>query len=290
MAMLKRVISIRRLLLALFIAAGGLLAAGVSCNNPGGSGGNLLGLGQKKGDRWTIRCVRISGRGHAQQAEALAQALRQVPQLRAKDVRVVADDQGSTIYYGEYYKVASPTTGLLAFPEQYQRDIELIRSLSYNRTSTPFFTAQPELMDSGPVLGHPEWDVMNAQGTHTLMIGVFYNTPTFSQRRETAEEYVKLLRDEGFKAYYYHEPVKSFVFVGDFTADDIVRTPEGPRFGPRVEQLIARREEEFRHFTENGHQLNYRAADGRMVPALSELVPLPRHDKPVSEAGPVFPE
>jgi len=289
-AMFQRVMRSRPLILALLAAAGGLLAGAAGCNNPGGPGGNLFGLGQKQGERWTIRCVRIHGPGHARQAEVLAQALRKVPQLSARNVRVVADAESSTLYYGEYYKVASPTTGLLAFPEEYQRDIELIRSLSYDQTSTPFFTAQPELMDSGPVLGHSEWDIANARGTHTLMVAVFYNTPTFAQRREAAEEYVKLLREEGFTAYYCHEPVKSFVFVGDFTAEDIIRTPEGPRLGPRVEQLIARREEEFRWFTENGHQLKYRGPDGRMAPARSELIPVAREDRRGSPAGPVFPE
>ncbi|MBI4580778.1 MAG: hypothetical protein HY718_13810 [Planctomycetes bacterium] len=227
-------------------------------------------------ERWTIRCCRVESPGHAQEAGTLATMLRQVKQLNPKLVRVATDATGSTIYYGEYRRVESKATGQLVFPPEYQRDVEFIRALSYDGVSTPFFTAQPESVDAGPPSAHPEWEATNAKGTHSLLIAVFYNTPTFSERKQAAEQYVELLRQDGFAAYYYHEPVKSFAFVGDFTTTDIVRTPEGPRPGPRVEQMIARREEEFRHFTENGHLRKHLDGSGRETVPFSQVVPMPR--------------
>ncbi len=263
----------------LFLSASVILSTFLTgCQNSQRPAGSLFGPSADS-ERWTIRCRRCEEPDHVQQAETLANMLRKVKQLDPKKVRVATDATGSTIYYGEYRRVASSNSGELAFPPEFQRDVELIRSLAYDSASVPpFFTAQPEAMDSGPVTGHPEWDARNAPSTHSLLVGVFYNTPTFSQRKEAAEQYVEILRKDGFPAYYYHEQVKSFVFVGDFTAADIVQTPEGPKPGPRVEQMIARREAEFRHFTENGFIRKHIEGAGHEVIPLTQVVRLPKKD------------
>jgi len=266
-----------RIVLAACAAAvltGWLVTAG--CRNTGGNSVNIF-TQAADSERWSIRCRHIEDPGHPRQAELLADMLRKVKQLDPKAVRVASDATGSTVYYGQYRRVPSAVTGQLAFPPEFQKDIELIRSLSYDGVSTPFFTAQPELVYSGPPSRHPEWEATNAKGTHSLLIAVFYNTPTFKQRHEVAEQYVELLRQDGFPAYYYHEPVKSFVFVGDFTAADIIATPEGPRPGPRVEQMIARRPEEFRQFTENGHIRKFIQGNKSIAPP-TRLVPMPSKD------------
>ncbi len=236
-------------------------------------------------ERWTIRCGTFTPADVPDPVafgQALADMLRQVRGLRPHDVRVVTSGNTCTIYYGQYVKVASPRTGQLVFPEKFQQDMQLIRSLVYNQTATPFLRAQPELIVPDRPPGAEQWDVAHVRGTHSLLIAVFYNTPTFSERRSAAEEYVRLLRQAGYAAYYYHEPVKSFVFVGDFDATDIVQTPEGPRYGPRVEQLIASNEAEFRHFTENGHIRLHHTPDGQVVRPETRLMPVPR---PTGESG-----
>jgi hypothetical protein len=262
----------------LWAFAGMMVLLGAGCENKPGQPVNLFDAGGGS-EKWTIRCRRMEGPGHVEQVEMLAKMLRQVKQLKADQVRVVSDANGSTVYYGQYRRVASSTSDQLAFPPEFLKDIEFIRSLSYGPGSSPFLTAQPELIDTTSASKHPEWEATNSAGTHSLLIAVFYNTPTFSQRKETAEQYVELLRQDGFPAYYYHEAVKSFVFVGDFTAQDIVNTPEGAKPGPRVEQMIARREDEFRHFTENGHFRKSIEAPGKEVIPLTQVVPMPRKDQ-----------
>jgi len=252
-----------------------LISAG--CEGTGQTGGGpSLFSPANQGERWTICCRRLSAPGHAQAAEMLGTMLRQVKQLNPQAVRVVTGPIESAVYYGEYRRVpARPGSDDLAFPPEYQRDIALIRSLT-DGVSTPFLAAQPELIESpGARSEHPEWEATNAKGTHSLLIAVFYNTENFQQRKEVAEQYVSMLREEGFPAYYYHEPVKSFVFVGDFTEQDVIITPEGRKPGPRVEQLIARREEEFRYFTQNGHIIKYIEGPGREISPPSQIVPLP---------------
>lgn len=262
--------------LALAALAGWFITAG--CEGTGGSAGTNLFAPAGDTEKWTIRCCRIEEPDHVQKAESLAAMLRQVKQLNPKAVRVATDETGSSVYYGEYRRVASAkSSDQLVFPPEQQKDIAFIRSLS-DGISTPFRAAQPEPVNTGEPSAHPEWEATNAPATHSLLVAVFYNTESFNQRKEIAEQYVGMLRAEGFPAYYYHEPVKSFVFVGDFSASDIIVTPEGNKPGPRVEQLIARREDEFRHFTENGHVRTFYEGMGKQVAPLTQVYPLPRKE------------
>lgn len=250
------------------------------CDGTGRSAGP--GLFGPAGDpeKWAIRCLRLEGPDHAQTAEALAGMLRQVKELNARAVRVSSDETGSSVLYGEYRRVpAGRGSDQLVFPPDYQRDIALIRSLT-NGLSTPFLGAEPQLVDSGRQSERPEWEATRASATHSLLVAVFYNTEGFQQRKEVAEQYTAMLREEGFTAYYYHEQVKSFVFVGDFNASDVVLTPEGPRPGPRVEQLIARREAEFRYFTQNGHIHKVVEGPDRLISPPTQVVRLPKEKSP----------
>ncbi|NLX13977.1 MAG: hypothetical protein GXY44_10045 [Phycisphaerales bacterium] len=247
------------------------------CDSPGNSGGLFRSL-QGKQDRWTICCLRVSILDHEAICNQYADLLRRVRELDAGKVRVVSDATSSAVYYGEYTKISEPQTDRLIFPTQYQRDIELIRRLS-SGNSTPFFGAQPELLERGDAPRHPQWSVFNASGQYTLHIAVFYNTGTFDQRREAAEQYVGALREAGFSAYFYHGMVKSHVFVGDFEEADIIHTPEGVHWGPRVEEFVSNNEAEFRHTTENGVIRKRRMPDGQFVAPQSVLRQVPRADE-----------
>lgn len=265
----------------------GLLLTG--CDTPPGSGGNTGGnasSGAGKSifapstsgkERWSIRALHTSAPGHEVSAQRLADELKRTPGVQPGKVRVVTDTTGSTIYYGEYVKVAaSNNSSRLVFPPEYQRDIEGIRRLIINQT-TPFFYAEPEMIDKPAPSARSEFDVANARGAYTLYVAVFYNTPGFDQRREAAEQYVKLLRDAGISAYYRHEEVRSYVFVGDFDYSDVIAERTGEiHYGPRVQAFINQRPQEFQHLTENGHVVRYSSGSGQMVPPQSYLVPVPR--------------
>ncbi len=259
---------------------GGAAGVGGGSSTGGGSttgGGSLFAPAPSSKERWTIRALHTSAPGHQAYVLRLAEELKRAPGLKPNRVRIVADATGSSIYYGEYVKIASPAEpDRLVFPADYQRDIDMIRRLIINQT-TPFFYAEPELVDKPPQPQVSEFDVSRARGTYTLYVAVFYNTPGFDQRREAAEQYVALLRQEGYSAYYRHEDVRSYVFVGDFTNEDIVAEPGGAvHYGPRVEALINQRPEEFRHLTENGHLVKYPTPSGQLAPPQSYLVPVPR--------------
>jgi hypothetical protein len=262
------------------------LAAGGCDNSSGQFGGGLIRESQAGKEQWTIRCTRLVTPDHREWGRVLADLLGKVPGLKASNVRLTSDASGSTIYYGQYVKVASPT-GALVFPEQYQKDIELIRSLAY-RQQTPFFYAAPELMQASEpsAATGTVGEASTATGTHSLLIAVFYNTSSFTERKVAAEQYVQDLRSRGYPAYYYHEPLRSMVFVGDFTSADLTLDRDRRQvYGPRVEQFIARNPEEFRYQTENGHFMKRPMPDGTMAAPPSVLVPLPGKLVP-AEAAP----
>jgi len=264
------------------------LAAGGCENGPGQAGGVALFRDPQAGrEQWAIRCTRITAPNHRESARFLADLLGKVQGLRPGEVRVVSDAEGSTIYYGRYVKEASPDGGLV-FPKAYQRDIELIRSLTSRQfQSPPFLYAAPEMISSAEPSGPSgaAGDIATAKGSYSLLIAVFYNTPEFTQRKEAAEAWVKDLRERGYAAYYYHEPIRSFVYVGDFDASDLVQTRDGRLvYGPRVEELIARNPQEFQRQSENGLYIKRTLPDGTtgVPPAL--LLPVPGRTKAADAA------
>lgn len=255
----------------LILSATAWLAGG--CESSGGSG-NLLDFGSGNAEKWTIWCQRAEGPDRQVLANQLADLLKQTPGLKADKVRIVEQGGGYTIYYGQYVKVASKETGRLVFGPDYLRDLATIQRTTF--AGRPVFSfAKPEALGGKPATGNEQWDVANAKGKYTLQIGVFYNTPTFDARKEAAEEYVKLLRQDGFPAYFRHEEARSFVFVGDFDEDDVIKTGGQDQIGPRVERLIKQREEEFRYILENGYRIRHRMPDGQMMVPPSMLIPVP---------------
>lgn len=256
-----------------------LAMALIGCETTGGRGGLASGPKQRPGERWTIRCFRAEGSDRQRVAMQLAQAMKQVKGISASKVQVADDGRTATLYYGRYAKVPSGDSGRLVFPDEYQQDIALIQRIMIGGQAVFRYARPVPAPDSAaktPTTRGP-WDISQAHGAYSLLIGVFYNTPTFDQRIEAAEAYVQLLRQDGFKAYYRHEAVKSFVFVGDFEASDLIRTPTGGvEHGPRVDAFIARRPEEFSYLLENGYKVKRGTYGDELVVPPSYLVKVPR--------------
>jgi hypothetical protein len=259
----------------LLLLIGSTLAMVAGCDGTDFGPGPADGLdGQQISDRWTIHCRDFRGPQHVQASQQLAGMLKQVEGIDPTDVRLEHKSDHSAIYYGEYVKVRSEAGGELVFSPKFQEDIALLRRLVLNR-STPFRYAMPELIVRGK-LNEGDWCITNARGKYTLQIAVFYDTPTLTGRIENANAYVQSLRADNYPAFFWHDPMRSFVFVGEFDAEDVVPTPEGPRFGPEIQRFIDRNADEFSYFTENGFYRKTPGPDGKMVPTPSMLVEIPR--------------
>lgn len=255
----------------------GALLLGSGCDTVGNSGGAWTAQPGPGAEKWTINCLRSSAPNHVELCNGLADLLRKTNGIDPKAVRVQSDALGSTIYYGEYTRVPG-AGGQLVFPPKMQQDIERIRLLTYNQT-LPFGLAAPESLGGDAAGGgQGQYNLTTARGKYSLLIAVFYNTPTFNQRREVAEQYTQQLRSEGVEAYVFHELVKSYVFVGSFGADALTPLPNGTwQVSKEVQDFAAARAgEEFLYLMENGYRQKRLGPDGESILVPSQLMPVPR--------------
>jgi hypothetical protein len=201
------------------------------------------------GEPWTILCLETYGPEGRDPAELLAGALRNAKGLEPDSVRLVHDGESHRLYYGTYYRDRDPDTGEYRIPLELRRDMTYIRQLASGQTY-PFLHCLPVPRDADHV-GPPEWDLSRAPGDYTLLVAVYADMP---ERREAAVEHVKLLREQGEEAYYYHHLSKSHVCVGSFV--DSSAASYG-RAVPRIDDptlRIARRKHP--HFIYNGQYIS----------------------------------
>lgn len=190
-----------------------LLVSAGGCEGTGRIGGLRTGPEE---DVWAIRCVTWQGPDRFQRAQAYAEALKRVPGLKPELVQVVSDEEGATLFYGRYRRMYGTDDAAQRYKPNHLRDLELIRALRFQRDEVwPFILAT---MDVLPTFRsqHPEWDLNEVDGYWALHVAVFYNTEDFRSRRSAAEEYCRLLREQGEQAYFHHGTEKSSVYVGTY--------------------------------------------------------------------------
>lgn len=216
---------------------------------------------------YSIRCLSFTGPDHMQRARVAEKTLKAVQGLRADQVRVVSGDESSTLYYGTFRRTGE--IGKDSYAPDPKREIELIRQLSTasrdsngaERIDWPFKHATLEPLPTRGA-GKPEWDLTGAKGYWAWHVAVFYNDGEFRQRKTAAEEYCKLLRQQGEEAYFHHGAVRSSVVIGLFpkaALQDVQR--KNPLTGkvefvnkivdPKMQALAARYPDNL----ENGHRM-----------------------------------
>jgi hypothetical protein len=174
-------------------------------------------------DVWAIQCRTIHGPNRVQLARSYAEALRKVDGIKPDLVQVFHEADESTVYYGRYRRRYDARSGEESFRPNHLRDLDLIRRLSLStpdatmgsRTVWPFRNATMDTLPTGRGR-HPEWYLTRAPGYYSLQVAVFYNTEGMRRRKYAAEEYCRILREQGEEAYYHHGVVNSIVCVGAF--------------------------------------------------------------------------
>ncbi len=203
-----------------------LLLAGCA---PDGSGGSWL---EPQGERWTIECLELYGATAQQDAEAIADALRNTRGIDSKKVWVLAEPDRALIYYGTYYFKSNEASGQREIPPQITRDRLMLKELADDQ-GRRFFLDSRMVPYPAPDVGNPAWDLRRAQGIYTLQVAVYFNTASMRDRKKAAAEKTRQLREQGYEAYYYHDVAQSMVTVGTFGEDALVDsskrfiTPEG---------------------------------------------------------------
>lgn len=250
------------------------------------SGGGLSRGVQSEEEVWAIRCITLQGPGRFERAEAYAQALKKVARLKPNLVQVLSDQDGTSVFYGRYRRLYG--TGPFYKPNQLP-DLETIRALRFSEDNVwPFILAS---MDVLPTFSsaHPEWNLEDADGYWALHVAVFYNTDGMRSRRSAAEEYCRVLREEGEEAYFHHSAVNSSVYVGTYPEGAVVTMKqENPLAGTvsvrrkMVDPRMLEAQKRFPCSLHNGHRLYEIVRDPatekvrKRLPALSFPVIVPR--------------
>lgn len=234
--------------------------------------------GLENEDIWEIRCGSARGNERFRIANSYAEALKKVKGLKADLVRVIEESGAATVYYGRYerrYKDLGAADAYTYSPDP-AKDLQLIRSLSLSvpdprggeKLLWPFSLAT---LEASPVVStaNAEWELTRAAGHWSLQVAVFYNTDRMTQRKFAAEEYCKILRQDGEEAYFYHGAVNSSVFVGAFPKAAIrTETRENPLTGVlevksrMVDAKLLALQKKFPHNLHNG-AIAYERVRGR---------------------------
>ena len=254
---------------------------------------------RKAGDKeiWTIECRVCTGRGHAAEAETYAKSLRAVRELKPNLVSILSEKDRSRVIYGRYELKYVRAGGNEVVVEQkntqIQNDLKFIKQLASGEVH-PFLTARTMAMPTEDV-GPPEWDLRTAKGAYSLHVGVTYATQELRDYKGAAVEWVRMLRQDGHEAYYYHDPdsQKSDICVGTFGADAMVKERDGTHhYSDAVLRLQSKGD--LRYNLENGHKV-WRTTGptydktGKMISPggrsanQSFLVKIPGRDVPVAQ-------
>lgn len=262
------------------------------CESAGPAGGPTL-SGPRDEEVWAIRCITLHTPDRFRQADAYAAALKKVPGLRADQVQVISDDDGTAVFYGRYRREYGPGGPLDTFKPDARRDLETIRGLRFLGAEVwPFILATMDVLPTYRP-ARPEWNLAEAEGTWALHVAVFYNTDEFRTRRSAAEEYCALLRERGESAYYHHGAVNSSVYIGPFPFHAVTEVRQDDPLTGRVtttyrivdpEMVEAQRR--FPISLHNGHTLYevLRDASGGVrsrLPAPSFPVVIPKAPRPI---------
>lgn len=188
---------------------------------PGGGGGLRLGNPGIDEDAWAIRCIGVSGQQRFTQSKSLADSLRKSGGVRADLVQIFDEDGVSSIYYGRYVRDFDER-GAERFRPDPSKDLNYIRSLSFQLSDAPVWPFVHATMAALPTVSKfAEWELTRAPGYWSLQVAVFYNTEDMKSRKTAAEEYCRLLRQQGEEAYFHHGDLNSCVFIGAFPKEAI---------------------------------------------------------------------
>lgn len=236
-----------------------------------------------RGPAWTILALELQGPTAARDVQRFAETLKSTPGIRRDDVFVREEAGSARLYYGSYRWPEEKKGGRGPMPKQLHDDLAMLKQLGDSAGGRYFLRAMPVRMPTANV-GKPEWALTNAKGLYTLQVGVFEPTGDFTEYKEAAYEFCKLLREQGHEAYYHHTDAASMVTVGSFGKEAIIQPPRDKKAGPGAvavpvyaPAIIAMQQNELLKYNLLNGGIQYvRKPDGTRVPIVSRLVEIPK--------------
>lgn len=231
----------------------------LNSGGPGGDGGGAWGSsgGLAAETDWTIAVDAFEGRDREAVVQRKISELEKATLLRDWWTE---DSNGQTVlYFGRY---DSPQG------RQARADMRILKELAEDgrlAVEQPLLAFYPIEAQGGG--GQMDLRSVSGVGSYTLQIG-FYEG---EGRQKAAEEAAKVLRDDGFDAFFYHGPNLSQLTVGVFRDDEVRLVAANPGnmensklsmyYSPRVERL----RERFPNNLGNGRELIETVGDEKRV-------------------------
>lgn len=249
-------------------------------------------------DVWTIRCIELRGPTRDAAARTYVDALRHVKGLSPQSVYALNQGGATTVYYGRFERRYDARKKAESYDPDPMPVIKLIRSLSYlvpdasggQRPLWPFLEATLDNLPSADAAGsaRSDWNLSNVEGYYSLQVAVFYASEQMRQHRFAAEEYCRLLREQGREAYFHHGDAKSIVTVGTFP-ESAVQTVKQKDSLTGLTQFVTKivdpdmlaLQREFPYNLHDGHKF----VEKRFDPATGQQVREPDHSFPVIIPG-----
>lgn len=171
--------------------------------------------------RWTLFCKTFEGPARVEESKLAREAL--VKQTGDNNWYLIHGENESTLTFGFYRNVElEGTEGKdKKDAERAREDRKRIMAMqdAGGRTlfRTCFFVPADAPGDDGPA----EWNILNApkEAFWTLLIGKYIDNP---DRKKAAVDAVRLLRQQGVEAFYYHTARMSVVYVGQWPEASIL--------------------------------------------------------------------
>ncbi|MFP4144980.1 MAG: hypothetical protein ACOCTI_07115 [Phycisphaeraceae bacterium] len=194
---------------------------------------------------WAIHLASFDGKDRGEKATTFVRRLRE--ECGADGwVREIGEEVH--VYRGPFMQRRSDTA---------RAALRETRSLSvpgFGRLRDAEMTAVPDTETEA----ESPWDLSNYHNLYTLQIG-FYDDNYQGSRWKAAEEAVRVLREEGHEAYFYHGPVRSMVTIGLFDYDES-HDPQPAPYDPQVRidgpsETIRQLQEEFPYNLANGRTM-----------------------------------
>jgi hypothetical protein len=160
-----------------------------------------------KDAEWTILCGTFAGPDHASTARAVRSNL--IAQTKMPDWYIIHGQGQTTLYYGFYRSINDPKDAKES--ARAQNDRKTVAALADPSGARLFSTVILTKLDTPDPASPPEWDLTRAQGTYSLQIAVYKDSP---DRRAAAVQAVRDARAHGYDAYYFHGPTASSVCIG----------------------------------------------------------------------------
>ncbi len=213
--------------------------------------------------RWSIALATLSLGDHRATAESMQEILARDQGLT--DTYIESRQDRSILYFGAYNSIDDP---------RLQADLTRVKNLVIGERQ-PFvgaFVVPPDTLDTGGDSPYSLTAVRRRYGVgvrlYTLEIGV-YDDPDRDLAIRSAEEAVRVYREQGEPAFFYHGPHRSSVTIGVLAEEHV--DLDAPGFGPNVRELRLRHP----HRAVNGRLVNVREGGRDRGTAPSRLMLIP---------------